>query len=53
MNAATFSDDGVYRYWLCRVLNPYPKGRERRLVWVMLNPSTAERRSAETVELPS
>lgn len=37
---AALSDDGVYRYWLERT---WGEGREH-LVWVMLNPSTADHR---------
>ena len=36
---AVISTDQRYRYWLTRVWTPDPS---KRLVWVMLNPSTAD-----------
>lgn len=39
VGGATMSDDGVYRYELRR---SWPLGVQRTVVWVMLNPSTAD-----------
>lgn len=46
MNQAYFSRDGMYRYWLLRELvacaaGPYPL-HFKRILWIMLNPSTAD-----------
>jgi hypothetical protein len=46
MNDAYFSRDGVYRYWLLRELvacgaGSYPL-HFKRILWIMLNPSTAD-----------
>jgi hypothetical protein len=41
---ALISDDEVYRYWLTRTWSDWtPDGRDT-LLWVMLNPSTADAR---------
>lgn len=44
MNDAAFSGCGSYRYWLCRYLAAHPKSDDgwTRILWVMLNPSTAD-----------
>lgn len=44
MNDAAFSPCGTYRYWLCRYLAAQPKSADgwTRILWVMLNPSTAD-----------
>lgn len=39
-STATFSSDRVYRYTLTRVLTDSPQ--PRKIVWIMLNPSTAD-----------
>jgi hypothetical protein len=38
LKSATLSDDGMYRYWLCRRW----RGGGARVCFVMLNPSTAD-----------
>lgn len=38
---ASFSDDGVYRWWLYRKLRPWATGPN--VLWVLLNPSIANK----------
>lgn len=46
MNDAYFSRDGAYRYWLLRELAAWGPGpiplHFKRILWIMLNPSTAD-----------